>query len=118
MAQDRSSVNRILKEDLGLYGYYLRNVQALTEPDREARVAFAERILEAINNDRNFMNYFLTSDEARFGLNGSVASNTQVRYVKFQLLSIALESIGEEFEVHYGCIGDLLEIHWKYIWNG
>jgi len=74
-ALSRSSTQRILSDDLELYPYKIQIVQALTDSAQRARKEFAEKCLECITQNENFLQNIWFSDEAHFYLYGYV--NTQ-----------------------------------------
>ena len=65
------SVVRILKAS-NYHPYKLRIVQELSEEDRSHRKVFAETELQLSQDDSESFNFFFSSDEANFYLNGAV----------------------------------------------
>jgi len=63
------TVRRILDKDLGFHSYKVMIVQTLNEGDYQQRLAFAEQMLEIIEEHEDAI---IMSDEARFHVNGSV----------------------------------------------
>lgn len=74
----RTTLRRIMKEDLGLYPYRLSIHQKLSSCDRERRVAMAEWFE---HNPRVFSKLWF-SDEAHFWLNGYVNTHNAVHWGK------------------------------------
>ena len=70
----RSSLRRIL-HSLQLFPYKVQMVQELKPADYEARLQCAIRLQELAQNEPNFIQKLLMSDEAHFHLNGFI--NTQ-----------------------------------------
>src|SRR6185437_11582325 len=68
----RSSVQRILKGDLQLRPYRIRNCQTLTARDKTARTQFAERFLDKHRHSVLWIRRIWFSDESHFYLNGRV----------------------------------------------
>lgn len=66
----RSSVQRVLKNDLKLYPYKAQVVQQLIPADKVNRVKFCEWLMEKCTAEQNFMQKLITSDEAHFHLYG------------------------------------------------
>lgn len=61
------SILRVLHE-CGFHPYRLRRRHAMNEADHEARVLFAEDVLELLNEDPQMLNNIIFSDEAHFSL--------------------------------------------------
>ena len=68
-----STVRRILHKDLEFHSYKMMIVQTLNEGDYQQRSAFAELMLEIIEENDDAI---IMSDEAHFHLNGSVNNRT------------------------------------------
>ena len=68
----KDSVHRILKKDLGFHSYKLQMLQELEEDDSEKREVFAEKHLEHMEHDQNFLKNLFFLDEAHFHLHGGV----------------------------------------------
>ena len=68
----RSSVSRILHQDLGLYPYKVQLVQKLLRGDKAKRWEFSRWFLEQCESHANFAELIFRSDEAKFHLNGTV----------------------------------------------
>src|SRR6185437_7296931 len=73
-----SSTFRILKQDLRLFPYRIQNRQSLTDRDKEARMAFAQRFKQQHENDPLFIRRVHFSDESHFGLDGRVNSHNAI----------------------------------------
>ena len=65
-----STVRRILHKDFGFLPYKMMIVQTLNKGDYQQRSAFAELMLEIIEENEDAI--IMMSDEAHFHLNGSV----------------------------------------------
>src|SRR6185437_11847807 len=74
----RSSVQRILKGDLQLRPYRIRNCQTLTARDKTARTQFAERFLDKHRHSVLWIRRIWFSDESHFYLNGRVHSQNAI----------------------------------------
>ena len=62
----QSTVHKVLHKRLGLHAYKLQIFQALKPDDHPRRAAFAEEILQRINDDNNYLNSVIFSDKATF----------------------------------------------------
>jgi len=70
LGMSENTVRRILHKDLGFHPYKMMIVQTLNEGHYQQRSAFAELMLESIEENEDAI--IMTSDEAHFHLNGSV----------------------------------------------
>lgn len=70
----RSTLGRILKNDLSLKPFKIRRTQELKLVDHQSRKQFAEQMILQQSNERDFFNRILFSDEAHFELQGYVNS--------------------------------------------
>jgi len=70
LGMSENTLRRILHKDLGFHPYKMMIVQTLTEGHYQQRSAFAELMLESIEENEDAI--IMTSDEAHFHLNGSV----------------------------------------------
>ena len=68
----KSTVQRILKQDLNLYPYKLEIKQTLTDRDKEQRFQMCTWFNEMMENDEHWVGKIWFSDEAHFHLDGSV----------------------------------------------
>lgn len=68
---DKRSVGRILKKH-HYFPYKCQSVQELKEGDYEKRVEYCETLRGKIDEDPDFLNYVVFTDEATFYLNGTV----------------------------------------------
>jgi len=66
LAMSKSTVRRILHKDLGFHPYKMMIVQTLNERDYQQRLAFAELMLEIIEEHKDAI--IMMSDEAHFHL--------------------------------------------------
>ena len=69
----RSIVHKVLHKRLRLHAYKLQIVQALKPDDHHRRAAFAEEILQRID-DNDYLNSVVFSDEATFHVSGKSIS--------------------------------------------
>ena len=76
LAIPRSTVHKVLHKRLRLHAYKLQIVQALKPDDRPRRAAFAEEILQRIDDDNGYLNSVCFSDEATFHVSGKVNKHT------------------------------------------
>jgi hypothetical protein len=70
MGMSESTVRRILHKDMAFHPYKMMIVQTLNEGDCQQRLAFAELMLEIIEEHEDAI--VIMSDKAHFHLNGSV----------------------------------------------
>jgi len=68
----RTTVRRILHNDLNFQPYKIQIVQELKPTDYMARLEFCEKMMEKMNGDPTFIDSLLMSDEAHFHINGYV----------------------------------------------
>lgn len=68
----KSSLQRILKEDLHLHAYKIQLAQELKPQDHESRREFASWVLKHEQHDEGFSKKIIFSDEAHFYLSGHV----------------------------------------------
>ena len=78
LAIPRSTVNKVLHERLRLHAYKLHTVQTLKPDDHPRRAAFAEEILQRIDDDNDYLNNVVFSDEATFYVSRKV-NNHNIR---------------------------------------
>lgn len=74
----KSSTFRLLKQEK-YHCYRFQNHQELRNGDCDKRILFCQTLFDKINNDENFLNNILFTDEATFVLSGEVNSQN-VRY--------------------------------------
>ena len=72
LAIPRSIVYKVLHKRLRLHAYNLQIVQALKPDDHPRRAAFAEEILQRIDDDNDYLNSVIFSDKATFHVSGKV----------------------------------------------
>ena len=72
LANPRSTVHKVLHVRLRLHAYQLQIVQALKPDNRPRRAAFAEEILQRIDDDSDYLKCVVLSDEASFHVSGKV----------------------------------------------
>ena len=72
LAIPQSTVHKVLHKRLRLHAYKLQIVQALKPDDCPRRAAFAEEILQRIDDDNGYLNSVCFSDEATFHVSGKV----------------------------------------------
>lgn len=68
----RTTVRRVLHEDLGLYPYKIEMVQKLYRGDKSKRIKLCRWMLDKIRSNKNFTQSIFMTDEAHFHLNGVV----------------------------------------------
>ena len=66
LAIPRSTFHKVLRKRLRLHAYKLQIVQALKPDDHPRRAAFAEEILQRIDDDSDYLNNVVFSAEAAF----------------------------------------------------
>ena len=81
LAIPRSTVYKVLHKRLRLHAYKLQIVQALKPGDYPRRAAFAEEILQRIDDENDYLNSVVFSDEATFHVSGKVVSVRRVKKV-------------------------------------
>ncbi|RZC32365.1 hypothetical protein BDFB_007820, partial [Asbolus verrucosus] len=67
----RGSIQKIMKREK-YHPYKIHLLQELSEDDFDRRIEFCETMMHRINQDGNFINRVLFSDESTFCLNGHV----------------------------------------------
>ena len=67
-----STVHKVLHKRLRLHAYKLQIVQALKPDDYPRRAAFAEEILQCIDDDNDYLNSVFFSNKATFHVPGKV----------------------------------------------
>jgi len=72
MNMKRTSLRRIMKEDLGCYPYKPKLLETINEKDFELRKKFAQKMINAIDNCSTMLKNMWFSDEAHFYLTGHV----------------------------------------------
>ena len=72
LAIPRSTVYKVLHKRLRLHAYKLQIVQALNTDDHPNQAAFAEEILHRIDDDNDYLNSVVFSDEAIFHVSRKV----------------------------------------------
>ena len=78
LSLSRSSVHRILKNDLQLYPYRIQIKQTLTQNDMAKRVEMCQWFESKIEENPDFLQNVWFSDEAHFSLSGHVNSKKSV----------------------------------------
>ena len=78
----RSSMHRILRDDLRLHPYKPRLLQELSEEDFAHRLAFCEEMVDLLENDASVLNRLLFTDEAHFHVSGDVNRHNLRYYAK------------------------------------
>ena len=68
----RSTLQRIIRVDLHLFPYKIQLTQRLLPADKPRRLEWAQRVIEMAEDDEQFWNKIIMSDEAHFTLNGTV----------------------------------------------
>ena len=71
LTMSRSSLQRILKEDLRYHPYKIQLTQELQLTDYQKRFDFSQKLLQ-LADDENFITNLIMTDEAHFQLNGEV----------------------------------------------
>lgn len=74
----RSTLLRVMNEDLKQFPYRIQTKHKLTANDKRRRQAMAEALMDKIENNKSFLPYLWTSDEAHFHLDGQVNSKNNV----------------------------------------
>lgn len=75
----KSTVTKILKQNLSMHPYRVHRVHKLLQRDFETRKKFCQKMLQAIQMDANILSKFLMTDEAHFHLTGAVNTwNTRI----------------------------------------
>ena len=74
----RTTLRRVLKDDLGKYPYRIQTKQKLTPADMKRREEMAVVLMDKIEENKTFLPYLFTSDEAHFHLDGQVNSKNNV----------------------------------------
>ena len=74
----RATVQRALRSDSSMRPYHERPIHELKDADKPRRIEMARVLLEKIEEDPDFLENILWSDEATFKLNGAVNSHNTV----------------------------------------
>ena len=72
LGMTKSSVERMLRQDLHMHPYVALEVQQLSDEDRAERHEFSQSMIEMIDNDESILPFIIFSDEAVFQLNGTL----------------------------------------------
>ena len=72
VSNPRSTIHKVLHKRLRLHAYKLQIVQALKQDDYPRRTAFTEEVLQRIDDDNDYLNSVVFSDEATFHVSGKV----------------------------------------------
>lgn len=75
----KSTIQRILTEDLQLFPYKMQLTQKLKRGDKTKRLAFCSWFLQKVDSSHSFINLLWMSDEAHFHLDGTL-SKQNCRY--------------------------------------
>ena len=67
-----STVHKVLYKQLQLHAYKLQIVQVPKLDDHPCQAAFAEKILQCIDDDNDYLNSVVFSNEATFHVSGNV----------------------------------------------
>ncbi|KAI6658819.1 Transposable element Tc3 transposase [Oopsacas minuta] len=70
----RSTMMRVMTEDLGIFPYRIQTHQKLSEADKYRRKEMAKVLLDKIEESDTFLKNLWTTDEAHFHLDGQVNS--------------------------------------------
>ena len=80
----RTTLRRVLKDDLGKYPYRIQTKQKLTPADMKRREEMAVVLMDKIEENKTFLPYLFSSDEAHFHLDGQVNSKNNVFCVRLK----------------------------------
>jgi hypothetical protein len=69
------TVHLILRKDLHFHPYHPIPIFHLTVDDPQARIEFSHKFLETQNEDEDFVNKIIWTDESIFSVNGHVRIN-------------------------------------------
>ena len=72
VSNPRRTFHKFLHKRLRLHAYKLQIVQALKQDDYPRRTAFTEKVLQRIDDDNDYLNSVVFSDEATFHVSGKV----------------------------------------------
>ena len=81
LAISRSTMMRVMTEDLGMFPYRIQTHQKFSEADR--RKEMAKVLLDKIEESDTFLKNLWTTDEAHFHLDGQVNSKNNVYWGYF-----------------------------------
>lgn len=70
----RTTLRRMLKDDLGLFPYRIQIKQQLTADDKRRRLVMALALMDEIESNRTFLANLITTDEIHFHLDSHVNS--------------------------------------------
>ena len=74
----RSTMMRVMTEDLGMFPYRIQTHQKLSEADKDRRKEMAKVLVHKIEESDTFLTNLWTTDEAHFHLDGQVNSKNNV----------------------------------------
>ena len=74
----RTTLLRVLHDDLRLYAYHIQIHQKLANADKVKRFEMAKWLLAKIDTSKTFLDHLWTTDEAHFHLDGQVNSRNNV----------------------------------------
>ncbi|KAI6661982.1 hypothetical protein LOD99_9652 [Oopsacas minuta] len=86
----RSTMMRVMTEDLGMFPYRIQTHQKLSEADKNRRKEMAKVLLDKIEESDTFLKNLWTTDETHFHLDGQVNSKNNVYWV-LRLLQKSLQ---------------------------
>ena len=78
LPKSRSTMMKVMTEDLGMFPYRIQTHQKLSEADKNRRKEMAKVLPDKIEEDDTFLKNLWTTDEAHFHLDGQVNSKNNV----------------------------------------
>ena len=78
----KTTIQRILSQDLQLRPYKIRVLHELSEEDFPYRLTFCEDMLQRLSNDGTLLERIVFSDEAHFHLSGQVTRHNAHVYAR------------------------------------
>jgi hypothetical protein len=79
----RSSFHRIAKLDIKFHPYVMITRQKLREGDPVQRMAFCDRLVDTVEQNPQFLDQLIVSDEAVFSLNSEVNTRNVIKYAPY-----------------------------------
>ena len=100
-----TTCQRIVRKYLKLYPYRMQRVQVLRDVHHRQRFEFASTVCDRMEEDDNFLNRWVFSDEATFHRNGRVNTHNAITWGRENPhVSYELESVSPKVNVWFGII--------------
>ena len=113
----KTTVWRVLRRRLVMKPYKLQLLQALNNDDKHKRVEFSGQIQDVIDNDNNFSERIVFSDEACFHLSGKV-NKQNVRIWGLQNPHAHIEHFRDSQKVNVFCAISCSSVYGPFFFDG